>query len=81
MGSVLVGDWSGQEILGTVQLFAGSDLGMNYVAAAEGKLTFGIDPRKQILMWPIRGNSKRDRVARQSWNKSRTLWDRECYRG
>ncbi len=51
---VLAAGWSGRDMVATVQLFAGSDLGMHFIAGSEGKAKFGIDLNKQALIWFVR---------------------------
>jgi len=46
--------WADQDMIGTVQLFAGSDLGMKFIEASEGKAKFSFNTNKQALIWIVR---------------------------
>jgi len=51
---VLAAGWAGQEMVATVQLFAGSGLGMNFVAGSEQGETFSGNLNEQALVWFVR---------------------------
>lgn len=51
---VLAAGWAGQEMVATVQLFAGSDSGMNFVAGSQKGETFSGNFNEQALVWFVR---------------------------
>ena len=51
---VLAAAWAGQDMIATVQLFAGSDSGMSFVAGSEKGETFSGNFSEQALVWFVR---------------------------
>jgi hypothetical protein len=48
---VLAAGWAGREMLATVQLFAGSNLGMSFVAGSQEDKSFRGNMKDQALIW------------------------------
>jgi hypothetical protein len=51
---VLAAGWAGRKMLASVQLFAGSELGMSFVAGSEEGKSFGGNMKDDPLIWLVR---------------------------